>query len=382
MPLLTLDWLHVIALLGALQGFLLTGVLATKQANRTASRLLAAAMLAFSIFLASQVYYAVGMERVFPHFFGVSYPLPLVFGPLIYLYTRAASDRAWRFRARHVLHFVPLAAAVVSNLPVYLMSGEQKIEFYHQLLQGRVLPLLGVIDWLKYVSGVSYTVATIRFLRRHRTTVRDSYSSVERVSLNWLSWLTGVTALVWTLATSLQISELVSAPPRHGDDLVALGIAITVYLIGYIGLRQPEVFNYVTAEFPAVPPEAPPRYERSGLDDQEAMGLKDALLAVMEKERPYQKSDLTLSDLAVQLDTTPHKLSEVLSQKIGQTFYDFVNRYRVEDVQRRVADARSRNLTLLALALDAGFASKSTFNSVFKKHTGKTPSDYRRALAS
>jgi len=100
---------------------------------------------------------------------------------------------------------------------------------------------------------------------------------------------------------------------------------------------------------------------------------------VMDRDRPWRDSDLTLADLADLLSTTPHKLSEVLNAQIGQTFYDFVNGYRVKEVQRRIAAGDAQRVTMLALALDAGFASKSTFNVVFKKHTSRTPSDYRQA---
>src|SRR6058998_3290168 len=92
--------------------------------------------------------------------------------------------------------------------------------------------------------------------------------------------------------------------------------------------------------------------------------------------------DQMRADLARRLSTTPHKLSEVLNSQLAQTFYDFVNGYRVRYVQSRIESEDARNLKLLSLALDAGFASKSTFNEVFKKHTGKTPSDYRRSVAA
>ncbi len=110
--------------------------------------------------------------------------------------------------------------------------------------------------------------------------------------------------------------------------------------------------------------------------------MKSTLLGVMDKDRPWQNCDLTLADLAQRLATTPHKLSEVLNSQLEQTFYDFVNGYRVRYVQSRIESQDARNLKLLSLALDAGFASKSTFNDVFKKHTGKTPSDYRRSVAA
>ena len=100
----------------------------------------------------------------------------------------------------------------------------------------------------------------------------------------------------------------------------------------------------------------------------------------MRWREPWKDSELTLADLASLLNTTPHKLSEVLNAQIGETFYDFVNGYRVREVQRRIAAGEGKALKILALALDAGFASKSTFNQVFKKHTSQTPSDFRQAL--
>ena len=102
----------------------------------------------------------------------------------------------------------------------------------------------------------------------------------------------------------------------------------------------------------------------------------------MNKEQPYRDPDLTLPNLAERLGTTPHKLSEVLNAELSQTFYDFVNSYRVEEVRRRLAKAEAKQMNLLTLAMDAGFASKSTFNQVFKKQTGQTPSTYRKTVVA
>jgi AraC-like DNA-binding protein len=387
-PSLTLDWLHLVALLGAIQGVFLAGVLLTRRSNRTANRLLAAAMLAFSIHLASVVYYAAGLERVFPHFFGVAYPLLFLYGPLIYLYAVTVADRSNRLTRRDALHFVPFLAVVVAGLPIYLMSGPDKIAFYHQLQSGERPLLLRITDPLKYVSGVTYATITIIFLRRHHQRLKESYSSLERVSLRWLLWLGAGAAAIWMLALGFDLLDSAGILRiERADDFVSLAIAVMVYGIGYMGLRQPEVFRYETAEHPVPVPvqemeTAAPRYERSGLTDREAERLKDALAALMDRERPWQDSDLTLADLAARLSTTPHRLSEVLNSQLSQTFYDFVNGYRVREVQRRIAAGEARQLTMLSLALDAGFASKSTFNLVFKKHTGQTPSDFRQTAGT
>ncbi len=400
---ITLDWLHIIALLGALQGLFLAGVLAFRPRNRTANRILAVLMFAFSISLATSVYHAAQLERVFPHFFGAAYPMPLVFGPLVYLYSVADSDRSRRLTWWDALHFVPFLLVIISALPVYLMSGPEKLEFYAAILRGENPGVTAWVDPLKLVSGVTYATVTLLFLRRHRGRIKNNYSSLEQVNLTWLVRLAAAAAAIWLVAVANQFLPFLQGPGlNRGEDIITLAIALLVYGIGYMALRQAEIFRFDTAEFPIVMAEpaplaepAPPlenaptrpiasepepsRYERSGLSDYEAANLKKTLLATMDGSRPWRDSDLTLADLAQQLSTTPHKLSEVLNAQLQQTFYDFVNGYRVRDVQRRIGSDEAKNLTILSLALDAGFASKSTFNDVFKKQTGKTPSEYRRS---
>lgn len=418
---MTLDWLHVTALLGAIQGVFLAGVLTLRRRNRTANRILAALVLAFSLHLASAVYHGAGFVEALPHFFGVGYPMPFLYGPLVYLYALTVADRSRRFTVLDALHLLPFLAVVVAGLPIYMMSGAEKVAFFQQLQRGDRPLLVSVSDPLKLVSGVTYAALTIHFLARHREQVKESYSSTERVDLHWLLWLGAAAATIWLLAVVLEVLGLAGGHRlARSDDVVSLAIAVLVYAIGYMGLRQPEIFRYQTAEFPiarpgqiAAPdidvahlpereshpqaeprdasataplesepePEATaPRYERSGLSDREASRLSEALTLVMERDNPWQDSELTLADLADRLSTTPHKLSEVLNAQLGQSFYDFVNGYRVREVQRRIAAGEAQRLKMLALALDAGFASKSTFNQVFKKHTNQTPSEYRQAV--
>lgn len=394
---LTLDWIQIAELLGMLQGFLLAAVLVAQRANRTANRLLAALMLAITLYLASGVYYATGLLEVYPHFFGLSYSTTWLFGPLVYLYAVAASDRSWRFRRRHLLHFLPAALITLALSPYYMMSGAEKIAFYHALLRGDVPARMAFIEPTKFPSGIAYSVLTGLYLRRHRRRVEDSYSNTARRNLGWLGWLAGAAAGIWLIAT---LSQFTAVGQRLREEHVTLAIALLAYAIGYMGLRQPEVFRYETQEFPVVSPvvgtavspavsspvnpvesDVPvARYERSGLRDGEAEQLRASLLAVMDGECPWKDSELTLPDLAARLNSTPHKLSEVLNDQVGQTFYDFVNGYRVREVQRRIRAGDAQRLKVLALALDAGFASKSTFNAAFKKHTSQTPSEFRTSV--
>jgi len=179
----TIDWIQLAELVGAVQGFLLAAVLATHRTNRTANRLLAALMAAFAVSLLSEIYYSAGLVRTLPHLFGISYPLPWVFGPLVYLYAVAASDRGWRLGWRGALHFAPILVILILTLPIYLLSGPEKVALFDRLTAGDRPTVLVVLDPLKYVSGLAYSAATVPYLRRHRRRVEDRYSNTERVSL-------------------------------------------------------------------------------------------------------------------------------------------------------------------------------------------------------
>ena len=100
----------------------------------------------------------------------------------------------------------------------------------------------------------------------------------------------------------------------------------------------------------------------------------------METDKPYLNSELTLRELAGKLSMSTHNLSEILNTRLNQNFYDFINRYRVEEVKRRLAENESEKYNLIAIAFDSGFNSKSAFNTIFKKQTGTTPSQYRKQL--
>jgi YesN/AraC family two-component response regulator len=157
-------------------------------------------------------------------------------------------------------------------------------------------------------------------------------------------------------------------------------LSVLVYVIGYMGLKQPEIF--LESPIQSRQDESAEKYQKSGLNDESAEEIKNRLLAAMVSEKPYLRQDLTLQRLAEQLKTSTHNLSEVINTRLHQSYYDFVNRYRVEEFKNRLAVPENRRYNLLSIALDSGFQSKGTFNSIFKKNTGMTPSEYKLKIDS
>ncbi|MEE9117113.1 MAG: helix-turn-helix domain-containing protein, partial [Calditrichia bacterium] len=123
------------------------------------------------------------------------------------------------------------------------------------------------------------------------------------------------------------------------------------------------------------------KYEKSGLTREKAEEYLQNLKTIMEEKKPYTDSNLSLHQLSEMLEMTPHNLSEVINTGLNQNFFDYVNYFRVEKVKKDLSDDQKRYFKLLSIALDAGFNSKSSFNVIFKKQTGMTPSEYRDKVA-
>lgn len=118
------------------------------------------------------------------------------------------------------------------------------------------------------------------------------------------------------------------------------------------------------------------KYKTSGLNLEIAESIKKRLLKIMEDEKPFLESDLNITKLSYSLSISPSYLSQVINEKLERNFYDLINFYRIEEAKRRLIDPAYKNLTVLTIAYDVGFNSKSTFNTSFKKYMNLTPSQY------
>lgn len=160
-------------------------------------------------------------------------------------------------------------------------------------------------------------------------------------------------------------------------------IILVIYLFGlaYIGIIRLPVFTdfnrFIQLAYgPESSHTVKERYSKSRLQDSEAQALVDRLEEVMKKNKPYLDDTIDLKSLAESMNCSPHKLSQVLNEKIGSSFFELINEYRIEEVKKRFSDPENRQFTLMAIAYDCGFSSKSAFYSSFKKYLGMTPGAY------
>jgi len=201
------------------------------------------------------------------------------------------------------------------------------------------------------------------------------------VSLDWLRYLAIVAVLFFCLIfATIQFgpdTRLITA--ENVFLLVGVVTTVHVFVLGYFGLRQ-RILLPAQEEVVAPPAngKSEPAYANSGLSANDATALYAALIHHMTTHLPYLEPDLNLSGLADQLGCSPNQLSQVINQEAGANFFTFVNAYRIEEVKQKMKDPSLSHFTILALAYDAGFGSKASFNKVFKETTGETPSAFRK----
>jgi AraC-like DNA-binding protein len=217
-------------------------------------------------------------------------------------------------------------------------------------------------------------VAVIKILIKHAQSIKESFSSIEKMNLHWLMLIiSGFTVILFFgfLLDALRVTLI-------SWDAVWLMIALFMYMIGYMGLRQPEIFTDMgELKQAAELQNTKKKYEKSTLTPETADLYFKKLISFMETEKPFLNSNLTLPELANCITIPVHHLSQVINEKLSQNFFEFINSYRVEEAKKRLIAPEYQNYNILSIGLDSGFNSVSAFNAAFKKIAKITPSQYR-----
>ncbi len=359
----------VLLLIGALQGFLLFMLLVSDKRVNYASKILGIQCLliatSFSLPLIVET-----ESSSFTWLIGPLVFLPACYGGLTYLYCRTAIT-GLPLRRSDCLHLLPLALCYAINYDI-LFSPEKALHFVRLLDSALLVKTITKI--IIFSQIVIYTMLTIKMVSHSHTKARQTLSSYNPDIFRWLWSLIIFTVSFWALSIFFNFVSRV-----HGVNTFAyLLLVLMVYFIAIAQWRNPSLFHI--RQLATQPETKTGKKQSDGLIDQETRStiLKTAKQRVQEQAL-YRDSDLTLSTLAEEIGVSPHYLSETLNQHSGKNFNQFINEYRVAEVCQTLEQESERKL--FDLALDAGFSSKSSFNAIFKKLTGETPSQYRKILA-
>jgi AraC-like DNA-binding protein len=294
---------------------------------------------------------------------------PLLHGPVLWLYTRSLIRPGFRIRPNEAAHGIPFLCLtlILASAP-----GSRSGQWTYGLA--------GV--GLSSVAG--YGLAILRLLSQHTRNTEQLFSCTRGMQLRWLRhlvWLVLAVGLITVVSQGLVIWT--HWPIGHFGNWYSNALLSGGFLLlAFYGVQQQTIYH---AALPAedYPPlvsvesaSLVPKYARSGLEAGQLGSLFGQLRRHMEAGQAYRDPALSLSALAKQLGLPTHHVSQVINQEGGQTFFDFINQYRVQAVVRALQAREHRQKTLLGIALESGFNSKASFNRAFKKFSGLTPQAY------
>lgn len=385
----------IVLLIGMVQGIVFAFLLATQQRNRAANRCLALLLVLFVVSLIPSTIGFAGAYDHFPWLTFAPFVVTLGFGPALWLYVHQLTHE--RLPKYWWLHLVPVLGQLTWYAAVFAQPLNWRYEFLRDAFEPIGSPLEAVLG---LISAAAYWVAAFRLKRRYSAWAPQHVSDSENYNLGWLrNFLIG-TALGFGVWAGFEVVNEAIQPLSYVAffwlDLVG---AIILYTFAVAGYRHSELAwpgmdavapppfgpERAPAQGPEIAPEPDPE-PKPGESPQAASEraydwdtLAEEYRVQMSQMRWYLDADLTLASLARHLSTNDWTLSRAINEGAGCNFNDFVNVYRVDAVCERLADP-SEGRSLLELAMECGFNSKTSFNRSFKKLKGETPSECRKRL--
>jgi AraC-like DNA-binding protein len=314
----------------------------------------------------------------FPHIVHLQLFYEVSAGALIYLYVRSCTEKNFEMKPVLWLHFLPVLIYLFYSIPYLLQSGEEKFAFYHEYVmefknQG---PLW--LSVLKCSLASVYLVLSFRLIQQYKRHLTNEASYIDATYHQWLLLFSSsvllpiVGIMAWAFLGASETTKTVTLA----------FIFLFIFSIYLVSLFKPEIFHTFPNQIIVKEEEEvkKQKYESSSLKEAKKEQFIEKLVKHMEVEKPYRESDLVLSALAEQVDIPAHYLSQVINEKMNCSFLDFVNGYRVEEAKQMLHSVDYENYTIIAVAYEAGFNSKTAFYSAFKKHAGETPSAFRKSV--
>lgn len=383
-----LTLVNIALIVAASQSFLLSVLVYQKHRSLFANRFLAALMLSYTLILLHIFFQDARVYQKIPLLYTLV-GVTIAAAQLQYLYIKYLLRQLKSFIRSDWVHFLPFIIVEIILFGL-IVSGRYDLSEV-MIAEPATTPfVLRLFNWILIAQGMAYMTASIRLLVRYNRHLKDVLSSsVEEIQMTWLRNITvaGLSAWILFFIEDFFLSQGINL---SNFVFVSAVFAVYVYAMGFVGLMKSEIFSTPEAEeamheVSEIDTDdrslsSSSKYKKSGLTEESAKQIEKQLIALMEKEAPYRDADLTLSRLAHLLSITPHNLSEVINSTQQKNFYDFVNGYRITQVKQDLADPAKHHLKILSIAFDAGFNSKASFNTLFKEHSGTTPSEYRKSF--
>ena len=361
------------------------------------SNLAARSFCVILIIFALECFFAAFMDakgyRDHPSLLGLSRPLIFLYGPLFYLTYSYITGYNRQFRADMVFHFIPFAAHAFLIIPFAVKSGATKIFLYEHYVKGvaYIEYLPHFMMFVKVLLFFIYALAPMVLIIKYRKSMMEFYSTIDNVKILKL-----FTVAVQYIFSSIFLIYIfigyINGPAFLRPDIPVYFVfilGIPIFLLVFFGLTDENFFKCTVSTADLIGKDVEPveeekdesedeKYQKNKIPDELVQKGREQLENVMETDKPFTDSNLTLINLAQMIHMKPHHLSQILNGIIGQNFYGYINSARIKYAADLMKDNDNKDKSILEIAYQSGFNSKSAFNTYFKNIMGETPSKFRK----
>ncbi|MFA8434918.1 MAG: helix-turn-helix domain-containing protein [Marinifilaceae bacterium] len=367
-----------IILLGSVQAFFFAFFLLGKTKRSFADQLLAATLIVGGLQLSTVILHLEGILDGYPLLYDWNCGLPLLSAFLFYFYVKSLtgkiSNPTSQFRKLLVSAF-SVYTLYYLILGAYLLLPNSSKSQYDLIVIGTFINItnLSAIGWSIFKS--------LQILHKHNLLLPNQFSNLDNIHLGWLQkWLLFALGSYTLASGGYVLSFFHKTSIDFSNSINAIYASLGIFTLGYFGMKQgmpiPLSQSSKEKKTSQSTDRTKHRYKNQLLTEQKALELQKKIENCIQTEKPHRTENITISQMAKLVNVPINQLSQYLNDYQKQNFYDFINSQRIEEVKTMIKDPTKTHYTLMGIALECGFSSKTTFNRSFKKYTGTTPSQY------
>lgn len=368
----------ILAILGVYLGIKLTYFLLKNQSQKQyANQFLSGFIFIQTLPFVIGMLYRFELLEYVPHLIGIQTLYQSLIGALIYFYVRACTQKEFKLTPILYLHFLPFIADVIISIPFFTLSGVEKLTAYEVFIQQGIIYSPPIWTLIKAIIAITYFLFSIRLILQYRVHLGNATSTIDKSFHRWLLFFIFLSALPIIVSIIFVVAEY---DRTYTISIFLIGITTLMFLVDMATLYKPELFHIFPHQMliPQSTEDKKQKYESSNLQEQQKEKYVKTLQTYVQEQKPHLHPDLSLAQLSEQINIPTNHLSQVINEKLHCNFLDFINSLRIEEAKNILSDSKYSHYTIIAAAYEAGFSAKSTFYSAFKKHTGMTPSQFRK----
>jgi len=364
-------------IVGAVQALFFSILLVLKKQRQRADFFLSAFFLIIMLSLLFACSSTFKAYYTFPLMMPIVALVPLLYGPLLYFYVKELCVEK-REKSGYYKHLIPIILFYLIMAPLFSNRILLLKSFTDRFVDLPLYVNFGIS--ILYLSAPVYFIIILQCVRRYRNLSRIRSSEHSRINFFWLIHLVRGAIFLWSLEIGriIYVNYLAQTNPVILNHAVKTGYVIFIFGMGIYGLRQRNIF--VEEDDSKQKMRSSSGKTRKLPSNNESKLLEMRLLTYLDTEKPYLNPNLKLLDVAIALDIQPHVLSCIINENLNKNFLNLINGYRVEEAKNMLIINRYASQTILSIAYDCGFNSKTSFNRIFKEHTGLCPSMFIKII--